>query len=158
MKSLRIQMGVILMLMTGLSSCTKQEVEPIEQVVDEPTKTELITGSYFITLAVVNGDTLDSNSQYMDQTFVIESDGTGSQILYSTYDSVDYEFIKPLEWYFGPNEEIWNMRTKDLDDNGNPVEEWGDWIPFDILKLTDNEFWYGLQYPDFSMEFHLEKQ
>lgn len=162
MKKFRIGIGTMLMVLLGLSSCKKEEIAPVTPTTatetQGPSKTELITGSYSITLAVVNGDTVDPNDPYMDQTFVIESDGTGAQILYATHDSVTYEFSKPLEWYFGSNEEIWNMRTKDLDENGEPVEEWGDWIPFTVLRLTENEFWYGLSSPSFSMEFHLEKQ
>lgn len=150
---------MMLMVVIGLSSCNKEEIEPIEPTtVEEPSKTELITGSYSISLTVYNGDTLDLNAQHGDQTFVIEEDGTGYQILYATNDTVTTEFIKPLEWKFESNEEVWSMRDKDLDDNGNPVEEWGGWIPLDILKLTNNEFWYGYDSPDFSLEVHMEKQ
>lgn len=162
----------MLMVLTGLSSCTKEEfsetdttnsIDTITQIdtieedtIDQsPSKTELITGSYSISLTVYNGDTLDLNAQYGDQTFVIKEDGTGDQILYITYDSITMEFNKPLEWKFESNEQVWSMRTKDLDDNGNPLEDWGDWIPFNILKLTSNEFWYGLG--DFYV-VHMEKQ
>ena len=169
MKNLKNGIGVILMVMVGLYSCKKEELEPTQPVieesnepsnpiVEEPSKTELITGSYSISLTVYNGDTLDLNAQYGDQTYVIENNGTGQQILYVTNGIDTTEFSKPIEWYFGPNEEIWNMRDKDLDDNGNPVQEWGGWIPFDILKLTNNEFWYGIETPNFSLEVHMEKQ
>ena len=160
MKNVSIGIGMMLMTLIGLSSCSKETltdntVSPTNQ---GPSKTELISGSYTVVLAVVNGDTLSSAAQWMDQTFLINSDGTGAQILYASHDSLTYEFDKPLEWEFGPNEETWTMRTKELDQNGDPVADWGDWIPFDILKLNNNEFWYGLQHPGFSMEFHLEKQ
>lgn len=164
MKNLRTGIVFMVTAFVALSSCKKEK--PLETIstpsvvspINEgPSNTELISGNYTISLAVVNGDTVSSSDQWMDQTYVINADGTGMQLLHAVNDSSVHTFEKPLEWYFGENEETWSMRTKDLDDNGNPVEEWGDWIPFDILKLTAQEFWHGLNYPEFSMEFHLTK-
>lgn len=161
MKKSRIGLGMLVMMSLVMTSCSKEE-EVADGIVEdpeliEPSNTELITGSYSIALAVVNGDTIDPNAQWMDQTFVVEQDGTGAQMLHVGNDSITLTFEKPLEWYFNESEELWNMRTKELDDNGNPVEEWDDWVPYDVLKLTNKEFWYGLSYPEFSVEFHLEK-
>lgn len=172
MKNVRTGIGLMFMLLISLNSCTKEEFDDIQTsnedslVIDstvedtdiiEVSKRELISGSYSISLAVVNGDTIDINSQWMDQTFVIESDGKGSQLLHTQHDSIEYTFTKPLEWYFNDDETIFNMRTKELDENGNPLEEWEEWVPYNILLLNQQEFWYGLTYGDFSMEFHLSK-
>lgn len=156
MKYLGKGIGIMVTALVVLSSCKKEK--PITATpVTGPSNTELISGNYTISLAVINGDTVSSSDQWMDQTYVINEDGTGMQLLHAVIDSSVHTFEKPMEWYFGENEETWSMRTKDLDENGNPVEEWGDWIPFDILKLTEEEFWHGLYSPGFSMEFHLTK-
>ena len=128
MKKFKKGLGMVLMLSMVMTSCSKEEdLDGLDQVTEdsefmEPSKTELITGSYSIVFGVFNGDTLDPNAQWMDQTYVINADGTGAQLLHVTQDSVEYTFTKPLEWYFNESEDIWNSRTKDLDDEGNPVE------------------------------------
>ena len=111
MKNLRTGIVFMVTAFVALSSCKKEKpLEPIttppvvSPINEGPSNTELISGNYTISLAVVNGDTVSSSDQWMDQTYVINEDGTGMQLLHVENDSSTHTFEKPLEWYFGEND------------------------------------------------------
>lgn len=140
MKKLKIGLG--LMVMIAFTSCKKYEEGPNLSL---RTKTARIIGTYGITSVMVDGALIDANDPYMNQVINIEKDGTGSSILTFNNGGADINYTIPWEWEFGEEKTSWLMRQKELDDQGNPFEEWGEWIPYTITRLTNQDFWYELR-------------
>ncbi len=122
-----------------VSSCSKYEEGPVFSLL---TKKARITGEWKVEEVSVDNVTLSDISDYAG-TYTYEKDGTGT----ASGNNLSFEF----DWEFSEDKEELRIRTTVLGVTSP-------WVEYEIVRLTNSEFWIKETTLGITTETHLEKQ